>query len=405
MSILDALGVGLSGNLVSADQHNPHGYFESREIVDLNDRILTTLGLTWHSLGSVALDDGWLDHPHLVHAKRQLAQIIKRRESGQSATWGIKDPRICLLLPLYEEVFSSCGITPSYVLCLRDPRAVALSLARRDRFPPLFSELLWLDHTMRAIQLGRHRIRSVVHYEDWYVWGSRQLEALASDLRLAGTGRTESAEQILTRLVTSSLDHGEGQQGTFELTATEAIYTALKDGNVADALAVFKEVQRSIRLTAAHPAAGAQHRARSPAEITCQLFWRTSPEEPFCEINSSSVRTTLDSSPSVIRLPIPAGEPSVAGLRWDPANVPGSARIFSIRLKNACDELLWEWNGLISTLMACERYNMSLSEAAGEPGVLARFHNDDPSIVLPVSQEVNGISRTGGMLEVELALT
>src|ERR1039458_4409781 len=134
MGLLQALGVRLDDDLIPGDANNEPGYFESRELVELNDGILRTLGATWHTLFSLEIPGGWADDPALLPAKKALRDLITRKVVNGHGAWGFKDPRITVLLPLYEQVFAECGLRPRYILCIRAPRAVARSLKNRNQF-------------------------------------------------------------------------------------------------------------------------------------------------------------------------------------------------------------------------------------------------------------------------------
>lgn len=168
MNVLKAMGTQVDEDLIPGDEHNERGYFESRRILELNESILVYMGANWHTLPSLSLGDGWENNPVLDAAKRKLMALVKARVDQCQGVWGFKDPRISLMLPLYEQVFAACGVEPQYILCIRDPRSVATSLMRRNGFPYLFSELLWLEHTLTAAKSAGNRLKAVVEYENWF---------------------------------------------------------------------------------------------------------------------------------------------------------------------------------------------------------------------------------------------
>src|SRR5262249_1740037 len=48
--MLHHLGVALGDELMPATADNPRGYWEHRDIVAINDRLMTELGRTWHDV-------------------------------------------------------------------------------------------------------------------------------------------------------------------------------------------------------------------------------------------------------------------------------------------------------------------------------------------------------------------
>ncbi|MFA6253931.1 MAG: glycosyltransferase [Candidatus Paceibacterota bacterium] len=129
--ILQFLGVDLGPNLMPASEFNPRGYFEDLDIVGINDKILSAIGSGWNDLNE--LPDNWpVRFPSVLALKEDLKKIISR-DFGSSSIFAIKDPRLCLLLPLYFEIFQDLAIDSSLVRIQRAPAEVAFSLGRSEK--------------------------------------------------------------------------------------------------------------------------------------------------------------------------------------------------------------------------------------------------------------------------------
>jgi hypothetical protein len=381
MQVLQQLGVRVNDELLSADANNERGYLEDRNVVELNDQILGTLGVTWDTLFSAALPENWLENPALDAARKQLIDIVRDKAIGLPGTWGFKDPRLCVLLPLYDEVFSACGVDPHYVVCIRDPRAVALSLLRRNRFPRMLSELLWIDNTMRAVQAAGNRLKAVVHYERWFLAGREQLNSLLDGLELRGATSENSSTAILDT-VAPALDHYDGTLGRYCLTWTDSIYRLLQIGDYAGAAAEFSDVREALGWG-------------SPGRNTSRLCWRTD-SMPFFRTTSSIVVTDLSPARRVVQLPFSAGD-RLTGLRLDPASQPGIACFYALRLLSSEGQVLWEWDRRAATLEACERRSLAFFGRSSEPGAIAVCADSNASLVLPA------IPDRGGTLEFDFS--
>ena len=46
-SVLPQLGVGMPGDLIAGDAHNPEGYFERQDVTQLQERLLIELDRFW----------------------------------------------------------------------------------------------------------------------------------------------------------------------------------------------------------------------------------------------------------------------------------------------------------------------------------------------------------------------
>ena len=143
---LEALGldVGAPDQQMAADAANPAGYYELREICDLNDEILSSAGGRWDC--PPHLPEGWELEPEMTPYFRRAASVVGTRLA--KSRWLIKDPRITLLLPLWRRaVLDRCAV----ILIVRDPMEVAWSLALRNGMPLLTGLALWSDYNRRAL--------------------------------------------------------------------------------------------------------------------------------------------------------------------------------------------------------------------------------------------------------------
>ncbi len=160
---------------------NPTGFWEDREIVGLNERLLAALGHTWHSVSPIALPD-W-ETPWLQDLFAEAVQLM-RTATARWGAWGFKDPRTARLLPFWQPVLREVGADEGYVISVRHPLSVARSLERRNGFAEAKSHLLWLGHVLPALALSRGRPRVVVDYDSLMDDPAGQVERMAQGLRL-----------------------------------------------------------------------------------------------------------------------------------------------------------------------------------------------------------------------------
>lgn len=166
---LGLLGVDLGYDLIPAHPEiNAKGHWEHREAVALNDRLLASMARTWHD--ERLLPDGWSRTSTSDTIAEEIASFLKR-EFAESSLWGLKDPRLCRVLPIWIKAIVGNGTAPFFVLALRSPEEVAQSLARRDGIPKERAYLLWLNYMLEAERNSRGHSRIVVSYDalltDW----------------------------------------------------------------------------------------------------------------------------------------------------------------------------------------------------------------------------------------------
>jgi hypothetical protein len=144
---------GPKARLMPPSPANPRGYFENLDVVRAHDLLLGSLGRTWRS---TELPEDWLDTAAAKAAYLKLRAIViaqlARRPRG-TELFAVKDPRLCLLLPIWHEVLF--GIADMLVLLvLRDARACARSLSRRDGIDLETGEDMAVQHMNIAVRDG-----------------------------------------------------------------------------------------------------------------------------------------------------------------------------------------------------------------------------------------------------------
>ncbi|HEY4559256.1 MAG TPA: hypothetical protein VIG54_00785 [Lysobacter sp.] len=156
-------GVALGDHLIEGAADNPAGYFEHADAVRADDELLLGIGRAWDDVRS--MPDDWLASSAAARARDAIESGVVAELRG-TALWGLKDPRMCRLLPLWLLVIESVDVEPSGLLVLRHPDEVAASLARRDSMHPRAANLLWLRHVLEAAQYAPARSTAIT-YDDF----------------------------------------------------------------------------------------------------------------------------------------------------------------------------------------------------------------------------------------------
>ncbi len=167
--VLNLLGAEVGEDLLKAQSEiNARGFWEHQELVAINEALLTALGRKWYDFHPLP-DNCWTDE-----AVRGLQARARDFLSGAfpAANFAVlKDPRLCLTLPFWQEVARSRGWRPLVVLALRAPREVNASLCRRDPIDPVSADLLWLRYSADSERNSRKLLRAVLDYgallDDW----------------------------------------------------------------------------------------------------------------------------------------------------------------------------------------------------------------------------------------------
>jgi hypothetical protein len=199
--LLSRLGCSLGDDLLEANEWNPLGYGEHREIVARHDALLRAAGAAWDSARMP--DPGAAE---LRAAEADFASLLER-DFGATMLFAVKDPRMCRLLRLWRTVFEAARIDARYVIMQRHPLEISASLGRRDGFALSRSLLLWATHVLPAERETRHARRAFVSYADLMRNWRGVAERLADDLGVAWPIEPDSAAREIEGYLSGELRH------------------------------------------------------------------------------------------------------------------------------------------------------------------------------------------------------
>ena len=191
-SVLPELGVGMPGDLIAGDAHNPEGYFERKDVTQLQEKLLIELDRFWAGpRGAQPLPSQWKSDPATLNCEQGLRSLLKEEALRQQGPWAIKDPRSSVFLPLWRQLCKELDIPLRLVLAVRDPEAVVASvMARDERLAGMTwwrAQQLWWRFNSAVLMeapLADEADPLVLHYEAWFTNPEGQARLLAADLGL-----------------------------------------------------------------------------------------------------------------------------------------------------------------------------------------------------------------------------
>jgi hypothetical protein len=209
-----SMGFELGGELIEPNFENSKGFFENREIVSFNDRLLFNMSLSWDSVGFI-----WEENFNSIEYEKLVseAQRILQENFLDASFWAVKDPRLCILLPFWQKVLKRLGVSEtniSYIICLRNPLESFYSQKRRNELDPSFhivgSELetfllMWYTYIRKALLAIIPDRCLCVSYE-------RMLDDPAHEyMRIAGylgvRPNTDAVDQFVDSFIDQGLNH------------------------------------------------------------------------------------------------------------------------------------------------------------------------------------------------------
>ena len=190
--------VGDESELTVPNEENPQGFWERRDIRRVCDRLLHTAGAEWWKVMDFDLSS--IPRATLDEQRQEFASVVSNLNHHR--TWVIKEPRLCLLLPVLRDYLSN----PSCIHIYRNPLEVARSLQTRNGFGIAGGIALWEAYNRRALDAAESVPRVLVSHESLML---HPVETLAKLLeRLEALGVTHLArpdEDDVRRFISPAL--------------------------------------------------------------------------------------------------------------------------------------------------------------------------------------------------------
>ncbi len=189
---LQSLGIPMPGQCIPAHRHDPEGFFEWDEVVDLQERLLIDLDRWWPSqTGFLPLPANWLRHPATQNVRDHLKDLLRNQVSFGQKLWLINDPRSSLLLPLWRDICEQLDISLQLILTVRNPKDVLSSVMEsNERLTGMTywrAQQLWWrfnSSVLASLPSKSEPELLVVHYESWFDNPIDQARFLVSELGL-----------------------------------------------------------------------------------------------------------------------------------------------------------------------------------------------------------------------------
>lgn len=247
--VVNLLGVDLGPDLMPAKPGvNERGFWESEALVRLHDRLLDLLNVAWSDTRPLPAE--WWRRGDVLPLRDEMAALL-RESFGASDWWGVKDPRLCRLLPIWRSILAELCSDPLCVTIVRHPVEVAESLARRDGLDHAHAHQLWLLHALESEEGSRGLPRAFVCYEDLLRDWRGSVAAIAERLGIAWPRDAGTAGAEIDAFLSDDLRHhvvhdarGDAQLPTWVADGYAALVRAAREGESPALIETFDAVRR-----------------------------------------------------------------------------------------------------------------------------------------------------------------
>ncbi len=217
------LYMGSEQALFPADEFNPDGHWELRDMMTLHERLLMAFRMNYYA--ATWLPPNWQDMPFLVAMTQEIRALLTKNFTGQTR-WGWKEPATSMLLPLYKQALQAEGTEGRYLFVVRHPRSVLASMIKRfaadgnqgalskgEGFSEFEERMLGmiLSYMLSSLKETQGCPRQILIYERYLQDPRAYLERIANDL-LPWEPSSEQMEAAVA-LVKPQLSHSKFKPG------------------------------------------------------------------------------------------------------------------------------------------------------------------------------------------------
>jgi hypothetical protein len=221
------------------NMYNRKGFWEHRDFVHINEEILSRLGGRWYR--PPGFGRNWESALEIEDLRRRAGAVIQQ-QFGSADVWGWKDPRTCLTLPFWQQLLPRMR----YVICLRNPVDIAMSLHDRNGLSMVEGIALWLTYTRSSLQHTADEERHLFSYEQFVEHWPGELQRLADFIGRPEWAGRPAVQDAVRHFVDRDLQHYRSSEleavdeaalgiPTQGLRMVREIYASLKQGEVPQA--------------------------------------------------------------------------------------------------------------------------------------------------------------------------
>lgn len=205
-NLLHLLGVDMTADPVLGFEENARGFWERSEVVALHDAMLAHLRREFScALHALPLAPGWWRRPDLDPLRRRTLERVRELRVATARPLGVKDPRLCLLLPLWRDMAGELGQDVKVLASIRHPLAVAASLKRRDGMDAGRALYMWLSYYLNLLNATTGRQRLFVEYERWFQEPLEQARGVLGFLGMDWPGTQKELGQVVAATADAGL--------------------------------------------------------------------------------------------------------------------------------------------------------------------------------------------------------
>lgn len=151
--------MGNPDDLLPPNFDNRFGFYESKNFLDINEKVLHKLNSKWDTTEDINLNSD-----KSISEEKESAEEFLKDLSEKHQYIGLKDPRATLLLPFWSNVIKKNKIKVLFVI--RNPLEIADSLKKRNSYSIDKSLGIWEVYTRKGLENNKKYDTLFVKYDE-----------------------------------------------------------------------------------------------------------------------------------------------------------------------------------------------------------------------------------------------
>ena len=202
---LKVMGVNLGTSLEPADSNNEKGYFEDSDINNLNYGFLKLL---YERPDYAILVDLKKIPQEVADTFKTSVRVFIERRLDKYDIFGLKDPFMSKILPIWKDIFAEIGVSTSYIIPCRNPLSVARSINKKGNIDYIIAYYIWFSGMLSSlIYLAGEKV-VFVDYDDMLTDPKKQLQRISEYLSLPFDSNGSEFLEFSGDFLEESLRHG-----------------------------------------------------------------------------------------------------------------------------------------------------------------------------------------------------
>lgn len=198
------LGVYLGQDFIETNQYNEKGFWEHSDIVKIHEIMLARLRYGWDDIRAMPPKETMIES---LSEEIEIFEEVILKEFTHSNEWGVKDPRMCRLLPIWNHVIKKQHLSPKAIIVFRNPLESATSLVKRDQMDQNQALLLWLRYNLDLEYYSRHIPRSFTDYPTLLSDTSITLSRISDQIDADWSNKIKDSSTKLVDFIDNKLKH------------------------------------------------------------------------------------------------------------------------------------------------------------------------------------------------------